>query len=95
MRFDPKKCSESAKDIRKFEHPILGTIEYVLPTIGEQLNLAKLPEEDGVKGLLFLMLAPCSPDLLLSDIDNLDSVTFQHLSAFIATALNFRAEIKN
>jgi len=95
MRFDPKAAANSAKDIRTFEDEVLGTIEFVLPSIGEQIELSKLPAEEGVKRLIFLMLSPCNPDLLMTDIEKIDAVTFKHLSDFVAKSLDFRPETKN
>lgn len=93
MRFDPKAATK--KEVRIFEHDVLGTIEYVLPTVNEQISMSKMADSDGVKMLVFTMLSPCNPDLLLSDMDDMDSLTFKHLSDFVAKVLDFRGETKN
>ncbi len=91
MRFDPVDAIKRVKEIKRYEHPQLGTIEYVLPTVAEQMEFSKLEnDEEGMKNLLFVMLSPPNPELRLDDLMSMDGKTFKALGDFVLDVLDFR-----
>lgn len=95
-RFDPKSIADNVKSRKTFEHETLGAIEYVMPTVDElAVCMKKEDNEQSVKDLLFIMLSPCNPTLMMEDIGKFDPVTFKALSEFVMKVLDFRVETKN
>ena len=94
IRFNPKALAAKADELRSFDDPVLGRVEYKLLTAAEMMVLERmeLPQDTfGLKAAVMMITKAC-PEITEGDLTAMDSPTFGRLLERLIDEAGFRVK---
>jgi len=94
IRFNPKALAAKADELRSFDDPVLGLVEYKLLTAAEMMVIERQELPVDMLGLkaTHMMISKAHPEITEEDLTAMDSKTFGRLLERLIDEAGFRAK---